>query len=127
MKAYAMRIAKGRKLPVAITATVERFAGMAAALLNIRQRGQEDQYLLVELPARDGRGFQIRKPDGTSYEVFLHAHRMNLDTCSCAGGIYTGRCKHADALRGLADAGELPNQSRQPEARPFVTLTAEEI
>jgi hypothetical protein len=125
MRALTMRQAFGRRIPVAITATVERFAGMAAALLNIRQRGQEDAYLLVELPATDGRGFQLRKPDGSSYEVLIHSREMNLDTCSCPGGIYAGRCKHADALRGLVDAGELPQNHERKTTYP--SLTAEEI
>ena len=47
-------------------------------------------------------GYRLVKPDGTSYDLPADA-----DSCECLGSLRWGRCKHAQAVRQLRQAGQI--------------------
>jgi hypothetical protein len=64
-------------------------------------------YYVNELPAADGRGFELEKielatalEERTAYHVFLHANGQDRH-CDCRGHARWGHCKHADGLAAL--------------------------
>ncbi len=80
----------------------ERFGWGA---LEITVGKKTDCYLVREIPADFGRGFEIEKDDGTVYHVNLNAERP---TCDCKGHEQHSHCKHREGLETLARAGRLP-------------------
>jgi hypothetical protein len=62
-------------------------------------------YYVCELPAADGRGFELEKitfdtPERDVYHVFLHANGQDR-SCEFKGFLRWGHCKHADGLAAL--------------------------
>jgi hypothetical protein len=66
-------------------------------------------YELNPLAADWGEGWQLRKLDGTTYEINL-GNADDPPTCNCLGFERWGSrgpCKHLAALMGLKEKGEL--------------------
>lgn len=45
-----------------------------------------------------GGAIRMHGPEGQTYTIDSRGR-----TCSCPAGVYRGRCKHLDAVRGLMD------------------------
>lgn len=79
-----------------------------------------ENYTVEEIPAGgEGRGFRLVKTStGEVYDVLIHRNGQD-HSCDCAGGTYTGRCKHRDALVKLLEANQIPDPRDYPlEALP---------
>jgi hypothetical protein len=70
-------------------------------------------YYVRELPAADGRGFEVEKidlqvalEDRTAYHVYLAANGQDR-SCECRGFCRWGHCKHSDGLSALIANGKL--------------------
>ena len=124
-KVYATRVVSGKQIPVQIIASLtEDDPAAPGPVLTICQRGNVDLYRCVEYPVITDncldRLFQLRhladpKTIGSldAYWVLVSGSGLKDDRCDCAGFTYLERCKHADALRGLILAGEIPHPHDQ--------------
>lgn len=74
------------------------------------------RFALQELETNPwGIRIQLTKPSGKDqYFVFLSTDSQYPDACTCDGHTAHGRCKHADSLRLLLTADELPLLHRVP-------------
>ena len=74
-------------------------------------------YLIREIPADFGRGFEVYKArETTTYHVHIDAGRVS---CTCKGGTYCHKCKHADAVSELIRLGKLPAPAPVPAPKPY--------
>jgi hypothetical protein len=83
------------------------------ALVIRQQQGTQavkvDAYFLAEVGAAEGRGFEVRKHDGTLYHTNIKGQcgpngENDPSTCDCPGALQWGhrtRCKHIASLRKL--------------------------
>jgi hypothetical protein len=82
--------------------------GQSAGVVRITVGQDEADYLLTEIPADYGRGFQVERVGLDCAEAAYH---VNIDgdnrTCECAGFLRWNRCKHSDGLAALVAAGRL--------------------
>jgi hypothetical protein len=63
-------------------------------------------YYFRELPADFGRGFELRKADGTAvYHVNVNGRASR---CECKGFLRWNHCKHVESLTELIANGRLP-------------------
>jgi hypothetical protein len=97
------RVKPARFIHLCVKPTAE-----TAGVVRIRVGKEEADYLLTELHADFGRGFEVAKvglgDDEPPYHVNLDAGRRS---CDCKGHLKWGHCKHADGLAALAAAGKL--------------------
>jgi hypothetical protein len=79
-----------------------------AGVVRITVGQDEADYLLTEIPADFGRGFQVEK---VGLDCAESAYHVNSDsdkrTCECAGYLRHAHCRHADGLAALIAAGRL--------------------
>lgn len=69
-----------------------------------------DDYRVERIPADFGKGFTITKVVGEVGPSSDTVHQVNIgndgiDSCSCPGSIYRGRCRHLAAVRVLISRG----------------------
>src|SRR4051794_22312523 len=88
-------------------------AGRPYGAVEIVRGGNVAFYYLHELPAADGRGFELEKinllvplEERERYHVFLSGNGQG-STCECLGFLHCGRCKHLDGIAALAAKGVL--------------------
>src|SRR5262245_13837932 len=90
-------------------------AGQPALLLRITVDGEVFHYWVDATASDYGRAFLVSRPghecsgdqDRDAYDVLLDT----VDSCTCPGHTYVGRCKHVDALRALDARGALPRRA----------------
>jgi hypothetical protein len=97
-----------------------------------------DAYFLAEIAAAEGRGFEVRKHDGTQYHTIIKGQcgpdgENDPSTCDCPGALKWGhrtRCKHIASLRKLiaekrlkAPRIRLPPTVRGSPRRPLEEVT----
>ena len=76
-----------------------------SGVIEIRQDGKIDRYMVERVASDFGSGFLLRKMGG---EEAYHVH-LNADghTCECKGFLRWNRCKHTAGLAALQMAGKL--------------------
>jgi hypothetical protein len=79
--------------------------GLNSGVVEITVGKEKTEYLLAELAADYGRGFELEKIGSDE------AYQVNIDTdkrrCNCKGHERWGHCKHADGWAALIAAGRL--------------------
>lgn len=93
---------------------VERLGHVACVRIT-DAKAKTEFYVVSEMDGQEEgvRGFEITKlveglPTGEGYQVHLvDADGLSENHCTCPGGVYTGKCKHAKALRALIGRGAL--------------------
>lgn len=123
MEIMTERTRKGKTVMVCIVATLTDKNPLNLPTLEIQQGREVDSYIVEEYTPDvlfDGRAFQLKKPDGEVYSVFL-ARNGQDNLCCCRGFESKGHCKHIDSLRGLCDTGEIVEPGSDREESPWPT------
>lgn len=100
---------KSSKNGTAIKFTAGANAGTGLLVLGAGRTAAE--YLVVEFAADGGRGFRLAKvtagtdAEADGYDVF--ACGTFAPRCECKGYLFTGACKHSDAVAMLIGDGQL--------------------
>jgi hypothetical protein len=95
------------KKPVTRTLNWTAEGGYYAGKLVIKQGKETDAYLVREIGADFGRGFQVEHlTEGQCYHVNVTDPAAH-STCECLGFLRWSRCKHRDSLAALIKLGML--------------------
>lgn len=79
--------------------------------VEIVQDRKADLYLVRQIPADFGRGYQLEKlaADLSTAEVYDINLASSESACTCPGHSFHGHCKHVAGLLALEQRGELPH------------------
>lgn len=126
-KLWDWRVRHGKRMPIHMSARLSDPDPTSPYLcLEIKHKGEVIRYDLEEVAEHGGRRILLwyaAAPEHAVVErdghaVFISDYDAQLDSCSCKGRAYVGRCKHVSALRALIAAGTLldPRSGPAPAA-----------